>query len=76
MTAYYNENDAFNVAWLRELIKDGLIEDGEIDDRDIRDVRAADLYGFTQVHLFAGIGGWSHALRLAGRSSRKSRPSS
>ncbi|MCL2649049.1 MAG: DNA cytosine methyltransferase [Phycisphaerales bacterium] len=25
-----------------------------------------DLREFTQVHLFAGIGGWSHALRLAG----------
>ena len=35
MTAYYNENDAGAVAWLRELIKRGLIADGIVDDRSI-----------------------------------------
>jgi len=29
-------------------------------------VQPADLAGFTQCHFFAGIGGWSYALRLAG----------
>jgi DNA (cytosine-5)-methyltransferase 1 len=43
MAAYYNENDAFAAAWLRELIKAGLIADGEVDDRSIVDVRADDL---------------------------------
>jgi DNA (cytosine-5)-methyltransferase 1 len=66
MAAYYNEIDKFAAAWLRELIKEGLIADGEVDERDIRDVQAGDLRGFTQCHFFAGIGGWSYALRLAG----------
>ena len=66
MAAYYNENDPFAAQWLRELIKAGLIADGEVDERDIRDVQPADVRGFTQCHFFAGIGGWSYALRLAG----------
>src|SRR5690349_24417254 len=66
MTAYYNENDPKTAAWLRELIKAGLIADGEVDTRSIVDVRPDDLRGFTQCHFFAGIGGWSYALRLAG----------
>lgn len=66
MAAYYNENDAFAAAWLRELIAAGHIAGGDVDERDIRDVRAADLGGYTQHHWFGGIGGWSRALRLAG----------
>ena len=64
--AYYNEFDPHAAAWLRELIKLGLIADGEVDSRSIVDVRADDLRGFAQCHFFAGIGGWSYALRLAG----------
>ena len=66
MAAYYNEYDAKAAAWLRELIKTGLIADGEVDERSITDVKADDLRGFSQCHFFAGIGGWSYALRLAG----------
>jgi DNA (cytosine-5)-methyltransferase 1 len=66
MAAYYNEHDRFAAAWLRELIKNGLIADGEVDERDIQAVSADDVRGFTQCHFFAGIGGWSYALRLAG----------
>ena len=66
MTAYYNENDPFVAAWLRELIADGLIAKGEVDERSITDVRPGDLAGYDQCHFFAGIGGWSLALRLAG----------
>jgi len=65
-TAYYNEFDAKAAAWLRELIADGHIAPGEVDERDIRDVKPDDLRPFRQVHLFAGIGGWSAALRQAG----------
>ena len=65
MAAYYNEHDPFAVAWLRELIKANLIADGEVDDRDIQNVSPNDLRGFTQCHFFAGIAGWSYALRLA-----------
>ena len=64
--AYYNEFDKAAAAWLRELIKDGLIADGDVDERSIEDVMPSDLRGYTQCHFFAGIGGWSYALRLAG----------
>jgi len=64
--AYYNEIDEFCVAWLKNLILIGAIADGDVDNRDIRDVSSLDLVGYTQHHFFAGIGGWSRALRLAG----------
>jgi len=63
--AYYNEINPFAAAWLRELIKAGLIAPGDVDERSIEDVAPVDLRGFTQCHFFAGIGGWSYALRLA-----------
>ncbi|ENI4691102.1 DNA cytosine methyltransferase [Salmonella enterica] len=66
MTAYYNEFDPFAAQWLRNLIAERLIAPGIVDDRSILDVSASDLNGFTQCHFFAGIGGWSYALRLAG----------
>lgn len=66
MRAYYNEFDLKAAAWLRQLIKNGMIADGEVDERSILDVTQDDLKGFTQHHFFAGIGGWSYALRLAG----------
>lgn len=66
MNAYYNENDPFAAAWLRELIKGGHIAPGDVDERSIADVRPTDLAGYSQRHFFAGIGGWSYALRLAG----------
>lgn len=64
--AYYNENDPFAAAWLRELIKAELIAPGEVDERSIEEVKPDDLRRFTQCHLFAGVGVWSYALRLAG----------
>lgn len=66
LRAYYNEIDPFAAEWLRKLIKHGHIAPGEVDERDIRDVLPSDLHGFRQCHFFAGIGGWSRALRLAG----------
>ena len=63
---YYNENDPKAAAWLRELIKHGHIAQGEVDERSIADVQHGDLAGYIQCHFFAGIGGWSYALRLAG----------
>lgn len=66
MNAYYNEIEPYAAEWLRNLIKKGLIADGEVDERSIVDVRGDDLRGFRQCHFFAGIGGWSYALRLAG----------
>lgn len=66
MVNYYNEFDPKAAAWLRELIKAGLIPAGHIDDRSILEVEPKDIEGYTQHHFFAGIGGWSYALSLAG----------
>lgn len=66
MPAYYNEIDPYAAEWLRNLIAAGHIAPGEVDTRSIVDVRPDDLKGYEQCHFFAGIGGWSHALRLAG----------
>jgi DNA (cytosine-5)-methyltransferase 1 len=63
---YYNEFDPKAAAWLRELIKNQLIPAGDVDTRSITDVSSSDLNGYAQCHFFAGIGGWSLALRLAG----------
>ena len=65
MGAYYNEFKPEAAHMLRQLIKDGLIADGEVDERSITEVTADDVKGFTQCHFFAGIGGWSVALRKA-----------
>jgi DNA (cytosine-5)-methyltransferase 1 len=66
VSAYYNEIDAYAAQWLRNLAAAGHIADGEVDERDIAEVCPGDLKGFTQCHFFAGIGGWSLALRIAG----------
>jgi DNA (cytosine-5)-methyltransferase 1 len=66
MSAYYNEIDPYAAQWLRNLISAGHIAPGDVDERSIVDVRADDLRGYTQCHFFAGVGGWSLALRLAG----------
>lgn len=66
MTAIYNEHDDYAADWLEHNIEEGLIAHGKVDRRSIRDVEAKDYKGFSQVHLFAGIGIWSAALRLAG----------
>lgn len=66
LDAYYNENDPEAAATLRELIKLGAIAPGDVDERSISDVRPDELSQYAQCHFFAGIGGWSRALRLAG----------
>jgi DNA (cytosine-5)-methyltransferase 1 len=66
MVAYYNEIDPYAAQWLRNLIAAEHIASGDVDDRSIKDVQVEDLKGYTQCHFFAGIGGWSYALRLAG----------
>jgi DNA (cytosine-5)-methyltransferase 1 len=68
MSAYYNEIDPYAAQWLRNLIAAGHIAPGDVDERSIVEVQADDLRGYTQCHFFAGIGGWSYALRLAGWS--------
>jgi DNA (cytosine-5)-methyltransferase 1 len=63
---YYNDNDPFAAQWLRNLIEAGLLPPGDVDERSILDVRGDDLRGYRRCHFFAGIGGWPHALDLAG----------
>ena len=65
MPAYYNEIDPYAAQWLRNLIAAGHIAPGDVDTRSIEDVTPNELRGYTQCHFFAGIGGWSLALRLA-----------
>src|SRR5574343_811613 len=64
--AYYNEIDPYAAKWLRNLIAAGEIAPGDVDERSIADVQPDDLTGYVQCHFFAGVGGWSLALRLAG----------
>lgn len=64
--AWYNEIDPYAAQWLRNLIAAGHIAPGDVDERSIVDVRPDDLRPYDQCHFFAGIGGWSIALRLAG----------
>jgi DNA (cytosine-5)-methyltransferase 1 len=66
VSAYYNEIDKHAAQWLRNLIAAGHIAPGDVDERSITEVSPDDLRGYTQCHFFAGIGGWSYALRLAG----------
>jgi len=64
--ALYNEIDPFAADWLENLIAAGQIAPGVVDRRSIEDLEPAYVRQFRQVHLFAGIGIWSLALRRAG----------
>lgn len=66
MRNYYNEFHPKAAAGLKQLIHEGFIPDGWVDTRSITEVKADEIRGFTQHHFFAGIGGWSLALQLAG----------
>ncbi|HFS1363929.1 TPA: DNA cytosine methyltransferase [Raoultella ornithinolytica] len=71
MVAYYNEVDPHAVQHLCNLIDAGHIAPGVVDTRSIEDVTPNDIKGFNQCHFFAGIGGWSLALRRAGWSDSR-----
>lgn len=58
---YFNEWEPFQCRWLRRLYPSAIV-----DSRDICSVTPDDVIRYRQVHLFAGIGGWEYALRLAG----------
>jgi len=62
----YNENNPYASRWLENLVAAGQIAPGAVDSRGIEELRAEDVRDATQFHTFAGIGVWSHALRLAG----------
>jgi DNA (cytosine-5)-methyltransferase 1 len=63
---YYNEIDPYRSRVLTERMEEGLLPEGVVDMRDIREVQGHELLEFTQIHLFAGIGGFPLGLRLAG----------
>tara|TARA_R110000868_G_scaffold150997_1_gene374603 strand:+ start:2752 stop:4374 length:1623 start_codon:yes stop_codon:yes gene_type:complete len=63
---FYNEFDQKAAAWIRELIAMREIPDGVVDTRSITEIKPHELSGFTQCHFFAGVAGWSRALRIAG----------
>jgi DNA (cytosine-5)-methyltransferase 1 len=63
--AYYNEYEPFAAQWLRNLSAASRIAPGRVDDRSIHVVVPEDI-GSGQAHFFGGIGGWPHALDLAG----------
>ena len=65
MIAFYNEIDGYCCAWLSNLMDAGHITPGIISDESIEDITPAELVGYDRVHLFAGIGVWDYALRLA-----------
>ena len=60
----YNENEPFAIRWLEQLQERNLIPGGKIDGRSITELRPEDCDSTS--HFFAGIGGWSYALQLAG----------
>lgn len=61
VVTYFNENDPFPAAWLVNLYPGATV-----DARSVADVRPGDVAGHARAHFFAGIGGWEHALSLAG----------
>ena len=66
MSVFYNDNDTYVAQWLRNLVSAGHVAPGCVDERSIKEIEPDDLRGYIQAHFFAGIGTWSHALRLAG----------
>jgi len=66
VSVIYNEIDPFAAAWLRELVRSGHIAEGAVNEQSIVGLDPVDVASATQFHTFAGIGVWSHALRLAG----------
>jgi len=68
MKTFYNEWDHKTAAWLRELARQGHVTEGIVDERSIKDIQPDDVRGYKRCHFFAGIGGWDHALKLAGFS--------
>ena len=65
MRVYYNDIDPYVCQWLRNLIVAGEIPPGCVDQRPIQEVDANELRDYQQCHFFAGVGGWSYALRFA-----------
>lgn len=68
---FYNDNDIKSAQWVRELVAQKHLPHGYVSHESIQSIQAPDLTEFTQCHFFAGIGGWSLALRLAGWPAKR-----
>jgi DNA (cytosine-5)-methyltransferase 1 len=66
MTALYNDSDKFCAEWLQNLILKKHIPRGVVESCEIQDLQPEEILDHNQFHAFAGIGGWAHALSLAG----------
>lgn len=61
----FSDHDTAVCRWLETLVSRGRL-DGDVLRADIREMGADDVRGYRRVHLFAGIGGWELATRMAG----------
>lgn len=66
MRTLYTDVDGYLCEWMRNLIADKLLPSGDVLCEDVRKLQSAKLSDYTQVHLFAGIGGWGLSAKLAG----------
>lgn len=66
MTILYTDVDAYLCQWMNNLIRDRHLPPGEVLCADARKLKPSQLTGREQVHLFAGIGGWALAAKMAG----------
>ena len=66
MKCLYNEISSYHADWLFNLQRNGVISEGLIERRSITELSPNDVVGYDRIHLFAGVGGWDYALRLAG----------
>ena len=66
MRIIYNDIDKGAAAWLSQLGRTGALPRGRIITTSITELELGDVSKADQVHFFAGIGGWAHALELAG----------
>jgi DNA (cytosine-5)-methyltransferase 1 len=64
--AVYNEIEPFLAKWLDNLISYNHIADGHIVCKSIKEIDTTIFKDYNQAHFFAGVGGWSYALRLVG----------
>lgn len=62
----YTDIDPYCCEVLRARVADGGLLPGEVWERDIRTLTGEELSGFTQIHLFCGIGGIPLGMQWAG----------
>ena len=62
----YNEIEPYAAKWIGNLVDAGHVAPGVVDTRSIAQLTSETVRDHAQVHFFAGVGVWSHALRSAG----------